>query len=131
MSVVFGQEQKRRTGKSHLEERLAQYIQLQRLPAPVREFQFAAPARRWKFDFAWPDRGVALEIEGGTWVQGRHNTGTGMRSDCEKYNAAASMGWVVYRVTVDMVRDGTAYEVVTQALKPRVTYQSPVLAMEA
>ena len=64
-----------------------------RLPAPVREYRFAAP-RRWRFDFAWPHLMLALECEG----MGRHQRFAGYRSDCEKYTQAALMGWRVLRV---------------------------------
>ena len=65
---------------------------------PEREYQFAAP-RRWRFDFAWPNQQVAIEMEGGTWTGGRHNTGAGMKNDMEKYNAAVATGWLVLRFT--------------------------------
>lgn len=66
-------------------------------PAPVREFVFAKP-RRWRFDFAWPSRKVAVEIEGGVWSGGRHTRGGGFIGDCEKYNEACFCGWQVYRL---------------------------------
>ena len=46
------------------------------LAAPIREHRFAPP-RRWRFDYAWPDRRLALEVEGGTWTGGRHVRGRG------------------------------------------------------
>jgi len=63
---------------------------------PQREFVFAAP-RRWRFDFAWPEQRVAVEIEGGVWSRGRHVTPQGFLKDLEKYNAAAALGWSVLR----------------------------------
>lgn len=65
------------------------------------------PGRRWLFDRAWVARRAAFEIEGGTWNGGRHVTGAGFLSDCEKYNAAETLGWHVFRVTGEMV--GIAY----------------------
>lgn len=35
-----------------------------KLPQPVREKKFH-PIRRWRFDFAWPENLVAVEIDGG------------------------------------------------------------------
>ena len=64
------------------------------------------PGRRFRFDFAWPSVSIAVEIEGGTWVGGRHSTGTGFENDCRKYNLAASDGWKVYRFTTGMVTSG-------------------------
>ena len=85
-------------------------------PVPGREVLFH-PTRKWRFDFAWPFYQIALEIEGGTWVSGRHSRGAGMRADCEKYNAAVLAGWKVLRVTSDMVKDGSALNLVEQALQ--------------
>jgi very-short-patch-repair endonuclease len=83
-------------------------------PEPVRELRFAPP-RRWRFDYAWPQRRLALEIEGGIWTGGRHVRGKGYENDCEKYNAAAIRGWTVLRVTTAMVRDGRALALLEQA----------------
>ena len=71
----------------------------------VREHRFAPP-RRWRFDFALIAERIAIEVEGGTWSQGRHNRPQGYQADCEKYNAAAVMGWRVLRFTPAMVRRG-------------------------
>lgn len=66
------------------------------LPAPVTEHRFDA-VRRWRFDYAWPDRRVALEVEGGVWVGGRHNRPAGFCKDLEKYSEAAAQGWRLIR----------------------------------
>lgn len=68
-----------------------------RLPSPVAEHRFARP-RRWRFDFAWVDHRVALEVEGGAWTGGRHARGKGFLADCEKYSTAAALGWLLIRV---------------------------------
>lgn len=67
------------------------------LPEPVTEYEFH-PTRKWRFDFAWIRQMIALEVEGGTFIAGRHGRGAGMRADMEKYNAAATLGWRVFRV---------------------------------
>lgn len=66
-------------------------------PVPVAEFKFH-PDRRWRFDYAWPDFRLALEVEGGIWTGGRHTRGAGFLKDMEKYNAAAVLGWRIIRV---------------------------------
>lgn len=63
------------------------------------EFKFH-PKRKWRFDFAWPDLLVAAEVEGGVFVRGRHVSPKGFVADCEKYNAAAQLGWTVLRFPV-------------------------------
>lgn len=74
------------------------------------------PGRRWRLDFAWPEFLIALEIEGGTFNLGRHTRPIGFEKDCEKYNAAALLGWTVLRVTGAMVKDGRALATVQTAL---------------
>lgn len=85
------------------------YFKEQGLPEPETEYKFH-PDRKWRFDFAWVlegegafeeygvDRGLAMEVEGGVWISGRHSRGSGFVKDMEKYNEAAAMGWRVLRV---------------------------------
>ena len=68
------------------------------LPDPIPEFKLH-PKRKWRFDFAWPNKKIAVEIEGGIWTQGAHVRGNHFVSDMEKYNAAAKLGWFVFRFT--------------------------------
>lgn len=63
---------------------------------PVREYQFAPP-RKWRFDFAWLDAMIAVEVEGGIFVRGRHVHPKGFLNDMEKYNTATRLGWRVLR----------------------------------
>lgn len=80
-----------------------------RLPVPSVEHR-VCDSRRFRFDFAWPDERVALEVEGGAWTGGRHTRGIGFIRDMEKYNLAACLGWRVLRCvpsdlcTMDTVR---------------------------
>ena len=98
------------------EEMLALHIRALRLPEPEREYRFH-PEREWRFDFAWPDRRIAAEVEGGGWVYGRHHRPKGYEQDCEKYNAATLLGWRVLRFTPEMVRDGRAIRAIEDAIK--------------
>lgn len=78
------------------------------LPEPAAEYRFCE--RRWKFDWAWVDRKLALEVEGGLWIMGRHSRPSGMLKDFEKYNRAAVLGWRILKctpqqlLTADLVR---------------------------
>lgn len=86
------------------------------LPEPVAEYVFAAP-RKWRFDYAWPNDGrVALEVEGGVFVGGRHSRGVGMMKDMEKYNRAVLLGWRVLRVVPRELCTLTTIELLRQAL---------------
>ena len=73
----------------------------------IPEFRFCAP-RRWRFDFAHIETKVAIELEGGSFVGGRHTRGKGFASDCEKYNVAAAQGWAVFRLTPAMLEGSNA-----------------------
>jgi very-short-patch-repair endonuclease len=97
------------------EETLALHIRAHRLPAPQREHRFASD-RLWRFDFAWPEQKLAVEVEGGIFTAGRHSRGTGLLADMEKYNRAALDGWRVLRFFTDQVVDGTAIAVIRKAL---------------
>jgi very-short-patch-repair endonuclease len=89
------------------EELLAYQIKLMNFPVPVREYKFV-PGRKFRADFAWPDRMLLLEVEGGTWIKGRHTTGGGYESDCEKYSLAALLGYRVMRFTTSQIKKGMA-----------------------
>lgn len=89
------------------EQELEKLLEHDGFPAPVREHRFH-PRRKWRFDFAWPDHGLAVEVEGGVYTQGRHTRGRGFTQDAEKYNEAALLGWTVIRVTPEHVTHGQA-----------------------
>lgn len=72
------------------------------------------PSRRWRFDRAIPEHFIAFEAEGGSWLQTKTGRSKGhlhpvrFTKDCEKYNAAALLGWKVFRFTGKMFDDGLA-----------------------
>lgn len=84
--------------KQAAEDTLYLILQAHGLGSCVRQYQFAHPLRKWRFDFAWPDIMVALEYEGGAFQRDGHRTTGNFLKDIEKYNAAALMGWTVLRV---------------------------------
>lgn len=61
------------------------------------------PVRRWRADFAHVGAKVLVEIDGGVWSEGRHTRGGGFVEDCRKLNAAAALGWTVFRIATGMV----------------------------
>ena len=88
------------------------------LPQPVREYLFAKQElkRLWRFDIAFVDQRVAVEVDGGSWIGGRHTRGAGFEGDLEKFNAAAELGWSIYRFTTRQVKNGTAMETLKRVL---------------
>ena len=103
---------------SRLEETFALHCRASSLPTFEREFAFAKP-RRFRADFAWPERMVLVEIEGGVWSGGRHTRGAGFTKDCEKYCEAAMRGYTVLRFTSDHVKSGYAINVTKRILEMR------------
>lgn len=98
------------------EESLVLQMQALKIKGWIREHKFH-PTRRWRFDFAFVELKLAVEVEGGTMGgKGRHSRGTGYEKDCEKYAEAALLGWFVIRVTTRMVQDGRAIALIERAL---------------
>jgi hypothetical protein len=85
------------------------------LPEPAAEYRFLK-GRRFRFDLAWPDHMVAVEVDGGAFTQGRHARGSGIRRDCEKFSEAAAEGWRVLRVLPEQVESGQALGWLERAL---------------
>lgn len=57
------------------------------------------PTRRWEVDFAWPQKMIIVEIEGGIWRKGggAHSHPLNIIRDMEKYNRAAELGYKLFR----------------------------------
>jgi len=66
-------------------------------PALEREYRFHSQ-RKWRADFAHLPSRTLIEIEGGAWVGGRHNRGSGFVKDAEKYLEATLTRWRVIRL---------------------------------
>jgi len=84
----------------------------------VEEFPFSAiVGRKHRFDFAFTDKMVAVEIDGNAWnVKGG---GKHMQdSDLEKLNLAVTLGWRVFRFSPKMLVEDpvTCMEIVLTAL---------------
>lgn len=97
--------------RSKGEAALALHLRAEKIDGWKPEYQFH-PERRWRFDFAWPEKKLAVEVEGGGWNQGRHNRGAGFHADMIKYDEAMRLGWNVYRCSTDMAVSGRAIETI-------------------
>lgn len=78
---------------------------------PVPEYQFAPP-RKWRFDWAWPERMIALEIDGVI-----HRIKDKFARDMEKSNAAQLAGWVVLRCTPKEFKSGEVMNLLKRAFE--------------
>ena len=65
------------------------------------EYQFHSK-RKWRFDYAFVELKVAVEIDGGQWKAfgGRHSRD----SDRHKHNAAIVLGWRVLKFSPEMLK---------------------------
>ena len=79
--------------------------QLVGFPDPATELLFH-PKRKWRFDYAWPTRMIALEVHGGIHSGGRHTRGRGFVEDRAKMNEATLLGWTVLEVTQEHIKSG-------------------------
>lgn len=81
----------------------AKFCKTRGIPEPVAEHAFAAPDRKWRFDFAWVNNRVAVECHGGLFVRGAHSRGAHQLKDFEKWNAATDRGWRLFHVTPEQL----------------------------
>jgi hypothetical protein len=60
-----------------------------------REYPFH-PERKWRFDFAIPEKKIAIEYQGGIFMaKSGHSSIKGQSRDQEKMNQAQILGWKV------------------------------------
>ena len=114
---------------SAAEETLALHLRAHQISGWEREYRFGAHAcggpgkglrqrlqeaglKDWRFDLAFPELKIAVEVEGGGWSGGRHTRGQGFAEDLRKYDAAMRLGWSVYRCSPEMVEQGHAIETI-------------------
>jgi very-short-patch-repair endonuclease len=89
---------------------------------PQTEYKFH-PIRKWRFDYAWLDRKIAVEIEGGIWIRGAsgrggaHSLPSNIIRDMEKSNAAQALGWRVFRFTPQQLKTGEAQNFMMRVFK--------------
>lgn len=87
------------------------------LPLPVFEHCFARPERNYRFDIAWVEAKLAIEVNGGIWRKGGGaHQGTGHVRDMEKLNLAQGLTWVVLQYEPKDVRGARMLDDVKRAL---------------
>ena len=87
-----------------------------KLPVPESEFRFH-PERKWRFDFAYVEQKIAIEIEGALYVKNKgHNSVTGILRDIEKYNEAAILGWKLIRIPSHEIHKAKTIDLIIRAL---------------
>lgn len=108
---------KRHSQKSEFEEIFAYQLKERGLPLGIPQYPFAkCIGRNFRADRAWLDERLIVEINGGGWVGGRHNTGAGYEADLERTAIATALGWKVMGFSTRMVKKGWAVEMTAVAL---------------
>ena len=79
----------------------------------------AVGLKDWRADFALLDARLLIEVEGGGWTGGRHTNGKGFADDLRKYDAAARLGFAVYRCDPAMVKAGQAIQTIQTIISLR------------
>lgn len=75
------------------------------LPLPVRHYVIRVPGFTGEVDYAWPDPGVGLELDGFLW----HNSKHSWQRDRTKRNILTLGGWSVLQFTWDDVVERPEY----------------------
>lgn len=81
----------------------------------VREYKFH-PVRKWRIDYYLPEYGIAIEVEGGSYINGRHVRGEGFRNDIEKYNQITAAGLMLIRVIPQDLNKQSTFELIKQCI---------------
>lgn len=86
------------------EAQLLQQIRAYGLPTPELQHQ-PCPSRKWRLDFAWPERKLAVEVHGGV-----HVIRSRFEDTAEKELWLTAAGWRVVWVTPKIIKSGLAID---------------------
>ncbi len=97
--AILREELKRLTGTEHLtktfmEAAFMRKVAESHLPFPTPQFPIDLPSQRAYFDFAYPDRRFAIELDGRAW-----HDGLVASNDARRETEATMLGWTVQRFT--------------------------------
>ena len=86
---------------SLLEVRMANLLHRSGLPKAVFQHEVSIDGRRYRIDFAYPERRIAIEVDG--WA--KFSSPEGAQAVLARQNALVAAGWTVLRFTWgDVVR---------------------------
>ena len=106
------------------EELLALMLEAYGLEGWEREVVFY-PGRKFRLDFAQSHYLLAVEVQGGVRMMGRHQRPDGFARDCEKVALAMTLGWRVLPVTTQQIKEGVAIEWI-QKILARIDEEEPL-----
>jgi len=91
------------------------------LPGFEDEVNDLIPGRRFRFDVAHRGHRIAIEIQGGIWMNKSGHNRQGRLRDNEKCNLAQVEGWIVLQFTPQEFARGDAVPLINQILAQKVT----------
>lgn len=111
----------RRDGIKVLEDKFLLTWQTLNGPPLVREYKFH-PVRKWRLDFAHVEAKVGFEIQGGLYkAESGHRSQKGVQRDYEKSNAAQELGWRIFAVTSETMKNISMMEHLITVLNGRLS----------
>lgn len=98
---------------------LAFQLKAHHAPQFDREFRIC-PERKFHIDIYFAKERLAVEVDGGGYINGRHSRGYGMDSDAEKSALIARLPARLLRVTPRWVKNGHAVQWILTALNTKL-----------
>jgi very-short-patch-repair endonuclease len=99
------------TPESALETLALRVLRDSGLPQPVRQYSCTIGGRRVRFDLAYPERRIAIELDG----RAPHLELDTWQSDHDRHNAIEGSGWIVLRFTWHDITQRPTHVIVTVA----------------
>ena len=105
--------------KKQCEAELELHLRARKIPYKA-QYRFH-PTRLFRFDFAFPEHRLGVEVQGLTDIQrtkrgklfiGRHQSPEGVKRDLEKFDEAMRLGWRIYLCEQEMVSSGRALQTI-------------------
>lgn len=82
------------------------------------EYPFASSIdRAWKWDIAFLEQKLAVEVDGGIWVKGAHGHPLTILRNMQKRNWGARLGWRILSFSTDEAKKGQALSFIEWVLK--------------
>lgn len=83
----------------------------------VIEYKFNPEKPRSRLDYYFPRIHLGVEIQGGTWINGGHSRGSGMKRDIEKKQVCLLQGIWLLELDCDMVNNWQGIDVLKLAIE--------------
>lgn len=106
--------------ESVIEALLALQIRALKLPVPERNYRWMT-GRRYEWDFAYPDRKIAIEVQGMV-----HRIKSKWERDIFKRAYGLLDGWRVLEVSGETIRSGVAIQWIEKLLNETPNAQSEI-----